>query len=163
VFDAQMREFLEGGCALHLGFVAADGEPYASRAWSAHVLDQPGSADGATGRLRLAVPADDLEPLQGALEDGPIAITAVDIPTLFSRQLKGRTNGVSPLTPDDEARVDAYCEAFFGDIELTEHMARDLIGRRRPAALVAVEVVIDEIFDQTPGVGAGARVGATER
>ena len=80
--------------------------------------------------------------------------------TLHSRQLKGRAEAIGPATGADRARAARYCAAFFADIEATDGQPRELLDQIVPAAYVACTVTVEALFDQTPGPGAGAAVGA---
>ena len=66
-------------------------------------------------RARLLVTPD-------VLTEGRIAITATDVPTLRSLQLKGRIADVEPMTDDDLAKSEQYINDFYGDIVSTDHI-----------------------------------------
>ncbi len=89
------------------------------------------------------------------LTEGRIAITATDVPTLRSLQLKGRIADVEPMTDDDLAKSEQYTNDFYDDIVSTDHIPRDLLERVRPREFVVCTVVVDELYDQTPGPRAG--------
>lgn len=178
MIDADTARFLGGGCALIVGVLTPEGEPFASRGWSLHVVrpGEPGYLapetpdDGAQAlepgreeparpapqRVRLLLDAADLPVLSDALSDAPIAITAADVPTLYSLQLKGRSLGLVPLCDADDDRFETYCTQFFSAVADTEGTAFGLIERIRPADIAAVLVDVDELFNQTPGPTAGA-------
>ena len=149
--DDETTAFLHSGCALILGTVDPDGEPCAGRGWGLTVTDEP-------GLVRLLVDADDGVTLRNITESAPIAVTAGDIRTLRSIQLKGRVAGAEPARPDDLAKADAYCQAMFTDIHQTDFTPLELLEELRPHRLAACTVQVDDRFDQTPGPGAGARV-----
>lgn len=154
VFDPETVAFLESGCALIVGLVGGEGAPHATRGWGLTVLDRH------DGRVRLLVDAADARARACIADTGAVAITAAHVPTLRSLQLKGRSAAVEPATGADRARARAYCDAFFTDIEGTDGTPRSLPERLVPRDFVAVAVAVAECFDQTPGPGAGARVGA---
>jgi len=141
-----MVRFLHGGCALIVCTFYAEGEPYASRAWGLTVM----CAEDAV-RVRLLVTPD-------VVAEGRIAITATDVPTLHSLQLKGRIAHVEPMTETDLAKFEQYTEDFYGDIERTDHIPRDLLERVRPREFLACTIVVDELYNQTPGPRAGTSV-----
>lgn len=153
MFDEATREFVEGGCALIVGTVAPDGLPHATRGWGLDVLDDRGT-------VRLLLAADDEVTLQNLAAGGRIAITTADVPTLHSMQLKGRALGTEPATDADRARAGRFVDAFFHDITETEGVPRRLLERLLPEDYVACTVVVEELFNQTPGPAAGVRVGA---
>lgn len=152
VLDRTTIEFLSGGCALIVGTVSGDGVPIATRAWGCSVL--PG--DDATVRLLLA--SDDTTTLEHVAPGGRIAITAADVRTLRSLQLKGRAVRVEPVTDADGQRAHAYVDAFFTDIEETDGSPRSVLERLVPVGYVACIVAVEELFDQTPGPRAGRHV-----
>jgi hypothetical protein len=151
VFDADLVEFLESGCSTIVGLVTVDGEPFATRAWGTHVL--------LDGRLRVLVGAGAM----AATGWGPgdrfaIAVTGASVLTLRSVQAKGTAQGLEPATDEDRVRSRAFCEAFFADVQETDDVPRELMGRLVPADLLACTVEVAELYDQTPGPGAGARL-----
>ena len=149
-----MTAFLESGCGLIVGTVAADGQPYATRAWGLTVL----SGDRAT--VRLLLDADDITAIANLSATGAIAVTAVDVPTLRSIQLKGRFLRFEDGTDADRDRAARFCEAFFTTIGQTEGTDRVLLDRLIPAGYQAGIVEVDEWFNQTPGPAAGEAIVA---
>jgi hypothetical protein len=72
----------------------------------------------------------------------------------------GRRNGAAPVRPAEIELADATRDRFarslrslYNDEQMTALMTASI-----PAAGLAVEVGVDEVFIQTPGPGAGARV-----
>ena len=149
VLDDEMVGFLQGGCALIVCTFDDEGAPYASRAWGLTVLCTERGEAGV--RVRLLVTPD-------VLTEGRIAITATDVPTLRSLQLKGHIAEVEAMTDDDLAKSQQYTDAFYDDIVSTDHIPRDLLERVRPNQFVVCTVVVEELYDQTPGPRAGASV-----
>ena len=150
MLSAETKDFLESGCALVVATVSSTGVPIASRGWGLDVLTPAGD------RVRLLLDAHDVRALDNLDDSGAIAVTATNVPTLHSMQMKGRCVVVEAATGGDEARSDRYCEEFFADIEATDGTNRNLLVRLRPAGIIACEVEIDAFYDQTPGPGAGA-------
>jgi hypothetical protein len=152
VLDGELVSFIESGCGLIVAVVGADGEPFATRAWGADVLD------AASGGIRLLLDASD--PALAHLEStGVIAFTGADVRTLRSAQLKGSVRSIEPATDSDRARAARYCDEFFAAITEVEGTPRELLDRIVPVALVGCSVVAGEAFDQTPGPRAGRSVG----
>jgi len=155
VFDADLVEFLESGCSTIVGLVTVDGEPYATRGWGTEVLrsDVP--------RVRLLVGTGALASAGRTVGDGSrfaIAITGADVRTLRSVQMKGVAYDLEPPTDADLVRSRFYCDAFFADVHATDNVPPALMQRLVPADLLACTVDVDELYDQTPGPGAGARL-----
>jgi hypothetical protein len=145
---------LESGCALIVGTVGDDGEPHAGRAWGLDVLE-----DADVPRLRLLLDAEDTRTIERAVEGGAIAVTATSVRTLSSVQLKGRVGEPAVASPEDVERAQRYMDWFFRDITETDGTHPALLERFVPSGFVACSVEVHERFDQTPGPGAGARVG----
>lgn len=141
---------LGGGCAIIVGAVLDDGEPYASRGWGLTLLP------GVPARARLLLAADDDVGVAALAPGRAIAVTAADVPSLRSVQVKGRSLGVTPATDDDRARAARFVDGFFGDIVRTDGTSRRVLDRLIPADYVACTLTIEQLYDQTPGPGAGA-------
>ena len=109
MFEPEMVAFLESGCSAIIGTVSDDGEPHAGRAWGLDVLpsesDRPGGGSDATAgsTVRVLIDADDELTVHHLIDLGPVAITAANVPTLRSVQLKGRYLGIEDA---DEAETE---------------------------------------------------------
>ena len=150
MFEPELTEFLESGCALIVGVIAADGQPYATRGWGLTVL----SPDD--GTVRLLLDAEDVAAIVALSTTPTIAVTAANVATLRSTQLKGRTVRIEAGAGHDLDRAARYCEAFFTDVAESEATPRTLVARLAPADYVAAIVEVHDWFDQTPGPAAGA-------
>lgn len=155
MFDGELVTFLESGSALIVGFVTPDGAPLASRGWGLDVLD------AAAGIVRVLVVPDDIEPLL-ARPEGPVgirvALTGAHVETLRSVQLKGVIEAMEDETPEMWERCARYCDEFFGIIEEVDRFPRSMMERTAPVRIAACTVAVEEMFDQTPGPGAGAAI-----
>jgi hypothetical protein len=154
VFGPETTSFLESGCALIVGTVAPDGEPYACRGWGLTVLTPDRT------EMRLLLDAEDDNTLNRLETTGLIAITAANVRTFRSIQLKGTAREREAATDADLRRVDDYCDQFFTDVVETDGTDRRYLERLRPNAYVAYTVHVSEVFDQTPGPAAGTSIGA---
>jgi hypothetical protein len=152
VIDSQLAAFLEGGCALIVGTVTAEGEPVATRGWGATVVDP------VEGRVRLLLSSSEHQVLDHLGPGSRLAITGADVATLRSVQVKGRLLVIEPATVDDRARAQRFCHEFYTDIVETDHTPLEIVERITPSDYVAGVAVIDDVYDQTPGPGAGARL-----
>ncbi|MCU1501721.1 MAG: uncharacterized protein JWM12_1075 [Ilumatobacteraceae bacterium] len=154
-------DLLESGCALIVGLVTANGAPFATRGWGLTLADARADA-----RARLLVTAADVVALghpDGALAGASVAVTGCHILTLRSIQLKGSIASVEPPTAIDQDRVDQYCDDYFGAVAQVDNIPRHLMERMRPRSVVAVVFGIEQVYDQTPGPGAGAAVSVGGR
>ncbi|HYD10320.1 MAG TPA: pyridoxamine 5'-phosphate oxidase family protein [Acidimicrobiales bacterium] len=145
-------KMLESPVSTVVGTVDATGMPHASRAWGTWVLD-------GGRRMRFLVPAADTRTAENVRATGLVAFTGTVVNTLRSVQVKGR-NGVvdGPATGDDRVLHERYSNAFFQAVHESDGM--DVVALRNllPDALVAVEFEVEEVFDQTPGPTAGAKL-----
>lgn len=117
-------------------------------------------ASGAAGSpgglvVRVLIDAHDEVALANLAPGRPVAVTATDVPTLRSVQLKGVAAGTSPGGRAELERMRRFCDGFYTDIEVTDGTPRDIVERLTPDAVVAVLVDVHEVFDQTPGPVAG--------
>jgi hypothetical protein len=153
VFGPDDVAFLERGTAFIVGTVSADGAPHASRGWGMDVVGD--------GRVRLLLDAHDAGALANLAATGVIAVTAADVRTLHSTQLKGRVASVASGDEADAARARRFCDQFFADIHETDNTPYETLERMVPSSYAVCVVDVEEFFDQTPGPGAGAPVERT--
>jgi hypothetical protein len=153
VLDADLITFLESGCSTIVGLLTPSGEPFATRGWGTVVVDP----ERPTVRLLVGVAA--VASVGRRAGDGSsfaIAVTGADVRTLRSVQLKGTAHSLEDVTDDDLACTARFCDAMFDAIADVDGIRRELMERLAPADLVACTVDVDEMYDQTPGPGAGA-------
>jgi hypothetical protein len=150
VLAPETEAFLEAGCALIVGTADAGNEPHATRGWGVTVL----SRDPA--EVRLLLDADDPVAIANLSTNGQISVTGADVPSLSSVQFKGTVHTIEPATDDDRARAARYADDFFGEIREIDGTPRALLDRLMARDFVACIIHIVELFDQTPGPGAGA-------
>ena len=154
MLDDTTVAFLGTGCGLIVATVSPDGAPRASRGWGIAVV----SAE--EGRLRVVCDADDAPTLANLAEGAAVAVTAASVRTLHSIQMKGRSAGLDEATDGDVAVSARYCEQFIVDVHETDGVPEERIRRLIPTRLAAWHFEVRELFDQTPGPGAGGAVGA---
>lgn len=157
VIEGAVAQLLAGRYALIIAIIGQDGRPYATRGWGLTVLP------GRSVQVRLVLGSDDAPHLQEEHGSRPIALTAADPRTLRAVQFKGRAGPMEIATADDRAVVDLFCESFFSVVEELEGTDRRLLERMVPNDFVGCTVVIDEMYDQTPGPGAGAALPRESR
>lgn len=152
---ARIDELIAGGCALVVGLVTPDDDPYATRGWG--LTPVPGSP----GQFRLIFSSDDSFAMPDGREEHAIAVNVGDPRTTRSVQLKGRSGPPEPADSRDRAAYASYCDLFFTAVSDADGRPRHLLDRMRPPKVVACNFVVDEVFDQTPGPGAGARLSGS--
>ena len=155
MFAPDTTAFLEGGCSLIVGTVGATGEPTAARGWGMTVLSRT------RGDCRLLLDADATQTHADLRSTGVIAVTGADVPTLWSLQVKGLLLSFETVVDADRDRAAAYADAFFGDIVKTDNTDRRVLEQLFPDDFVACTVRFSELYDQTPGPGAGVAIGGT--
>jgi len=150
VIEAEVAEQLESPSSLLVGTVAADGMPDATRGWGVEVLGPD--------RLRVLLSTEAARTLAVVADGGRLALTTTHFFTLVSWQLKGRALSVGEATAADRIRHDAFCAGCVRTIHEGDGSPEEIIWRMVPPGIVACEMVVEQVFDQTPGPGAGARV-----
>ncbi len=149
--------FLATGCALIVGAVTPDGSPFAARGWG---LDLEIPDDTGTSPIaRLLLDASDTTACTSLGTGTAISITATSVPTLRSVQLKGRVREVIDAGDHDRARAARYCAMFEDDVVATDGVDREVFRHIVPDAYCVRVVDLEEVYDQTPGPGAGAALG----
>lgn len=155
-FATELVTILESGAGLVVGTVSADGVPRADRAWAASVVD-----DG-NRRVRFVMSADDSAVIDN-LQSGRVSLNGADVSTYQSIQLKGRTMVVEAPTATDLELARRQSENFFEAVHRVDGNPMELLRRMLPHEMVAVEMIVEESFDQTPGPAAGtALAGPTD-
>lgn len=99
--------------------------------------------------------------LECLLDNGQIAMAVGEYLTHETYQLKGRYLRHRPVEADDLDRVTRVRERFGKSIqhELPPGVAPEYIAQIAiPVPAVAVDIEIHEVYAQTPGPGAGARI-----
>jgi len=132
--------------------VGADGHPRASRAWGLTVVDAH------AGRVRLLVEADDHITVANIRGRGAVAITATNVMTFGSMQLKGRGLGIEQPTAEDTAKRDQYTHDFLDDVHAANSYPMDVMERWAGRRIIAALIEVDSLYDQTPGPSAGVAI-----
>ena len=108
-------------------------------------------------RLRVVFPADAATARANAVPGARVSVLVTDITNYRSIQWKGTvTAGASPRTTGDLALTHAHLDAFRIGLQ-ANGMTNDLLRRLCSLDTVAIEVEVDEEYDQTPGVDAGRK------
>jgi hypothetical protein len=147
MIQPEVAAHFEGPRSLIVGSVDGNGAPDATRGWGAAVLD--------TGRLRILVPAAARGTLANLAHGGRLAVTATDVVTAKSIQVKGHAGAPESPTADDVRRFEQYVAGFLTAVAESDGTPMELLERMRPHRCVALDVTVEECFDQTPGPAAG--------
>lgn len=148
VIDDELKELLESGVAVSIGTADNNGRPHLGLAWGPRVHPDRTGLTIFLDTERADVTLGDLE------SNGRIAVTIADPVSYRSVQLKGRWQGASEATPEDNQWVQRHREAFL--------VTTALVGDPPPTVrnmwmeqVIRVDVEVDAAFDQTPGPDAG--------
>jgi hypothetical protein len=140
-----------GRCSMVVGTRDARLEPHFVRALGAAVHDDRAQLTFFVPRVLAAPVIRDLE------DNGRIAFQLVDAPTFHAFQLKGRLVAHRDASPDEEALQLAYRESMAAaarSVGIPD--GHWLYYVYNPA--VAITFRVEEVFNQTPGPGAGAPI-----
>jgi hypothetical protein len=114
------------------------------------------SADG--GEVTLCVEAAAGSRMRGNLEAGGVIAVTCSLPTTYRTvQLKGRVLAVVEPDAEQRKRVRDHAEAFSAEAAQVGLPPRSGF-RLLDDGLASVSFVVAEVFDQTPGPNAGARM-----
>jgi hypothetical protein len=147
-FATELMNIMETGAGLVVGTVSADGCPRADRAWAASVVDAEAR------RIRFVMSADDAAVVDN-LQSGTVSLTGAEVITYQSIQLKGRPVVVEPPNSADIELARDQSETFFEAVHRSDGNPVEALRRMLPHDMVAVEMIVEESFDQTPGPSAG--------
>jgi hypothetical protein len=134
-----------------VGMVTATGAPSVTRGWGVRIVD-------GGRRATLLLSTAEVAALGHAGDDPTgtaIALTATDIRTLRTVQVKGVIDLVEPADDDDLQLLAGYRSEFFAVVNELDMLSVELLERIVPDRLTACSFDIREAFDQTPGPGAG--------
>ena len=151
VVSHELGRFVSGGVVIVAATRDDDMRPELTRAWGPLV-----SADGnaVTLCLNAAPVSKTVSNLEG---NGAIAATFVLPTTYRGVQMKGAALDVREPTPEELTRVEGHVAAYVDQVEqvgIPPNLARRLVQPE----FVAVTFAVRELYDQTPGPGAGARL-----
>jgi hypothetical protein len=150
LIEPEVAELLESPSSLLVASVSVDGVPDATRGWGVVLLGPD--------RLRVLLAGNATRTLANLDGGGAMALTVTHFLTLVSWQLKGRATGIAPPTAADQIRHDAFCSECVRILHESEGAPEEVIRRIVPPGIVACEMAVEQVFDQTPGPEAGARV-----
>lgn len=152
----QVIELLQTGVSVVVGTRDAAMMPECTRAWGIHL-----GPDLATVTIFLSE-AISRKTLENLRDNGMIAVTCTRPTDHVTCQLKGRIRSIRPVTAHDREVSLRWHRDFMGELraigvppELSEAWIAE------PA--LAVEIDVTDVFDQTPGPGAGKKVNREAR
>ena len=141
---------LEGPSSLIVGTVDETGLPDATKAWGVAVAPD-------RERMRVVLSSDEERTLANARSTGVFALTATNVDTFVSVQVKGRVESVEPESDADRACREQHIDGFKCALNQSDGTPIEILSRIEPCGFVTVVATIEEAFDQTPGPTAGQR------
>jgi hypothetical protein len=145
-----LYDLLDAGVIVYVGTRSAALEPDAVMGFGMHA---PGGSTEITVFIAAAFASAALADLR---DNGQIAITIADPTTNRAMQLKGSWIGERRVTDGDRAFLQRYREQLTCQLALVG-VPRSVSRRLVWWPVVALQVQVTEVFDQTPGPGAGNR------
>jgi len=147
----ELASFFEGGVAIVVATRDAEMRPQISRAWGTRVADD-GSA------LTICVTAGEgSRTVDNMRANGAIALTFSSPTTYRTVQAKGVVTDLREPSERDVARRDEHLEDLSDQGEQVG-IERRLTRRLARGEAIAVTVAVRELYEQTPGPGAGTRL-----
>lgn len=147
-----LRKFITHGVSVIVGTVDADGVPTCCRGVGITTKD---GFETVTIYLPAATGQ---ETIANVATTRRVAVGCTHPLTHESIQIKGLSRGVKVATEEDRVLVERHVEEFggvLGEVGLPRRIARSIA--HWPA--FAIDISIEEVFNQTPGPDAGAVVG----
>ena len=143
---------LQTGISVMVGTRDTSNMPECTRAWGIHT-----AADRRTVTILLskAIAGKTIENLR---ENGKIAVTCTRPTDHITCQLKGQVRSMKRVTSVDRDTSKRWHREFMA--ELTAIGVPSTLGEAWiTEPTVAVEMTVTDVFNQTPGPGAGKRIG----
>jgi hypothetical protein len=146
-----LAEFLRSGVSIAIAARDRRLAPHGTRAWAATVDDD---------RLHVTIflETKSAEPITRNLEAHPEVAVTFDRPIDNSAwQIKGAYRASRRCRPAERAEIERQAGSFLGELEMMG-VPRSLTERWPRWPCVAVRILVSDIFQQTPGPGAGEPV-----
>ncbi|MCU1346598.1 MAG: hypothetical protein JWL70_2864 [Acidimicrobiia bacterium] len=146
--DDELAAFLQSGVAALAATADADLVPDGTRVWGCAVAP-------AGDRLRILVPVTATQTLANLATTGRIAVCFTDVVVYRSVQIKGAAVELpGRALPSDLALFKSYRDALFTSIAKVG-LEYPAVAGFIPVGVVPVVIDVQQMFDQTPGPGAG--------
>ena len=152
----ELAAFVESGISIQVGVADARGRPDGSRCFGVHVAPDREA-------LTVYVPAPAIGEIRRCLAENPRAAAVFSRPADHRTiQVKGRLLEVHDAAEDERPHVERYralAAETFAQIGIPNRIF--LAVNAWPS--VAIRLAVEDVFVQTPGPGAGARLAPPER
>lgn len=149
--DSKRRTPVDEGMSLFVGTVSKDGVPAGCRAVAA-------VSDDGLKTVTVYVPVvTSREVLLNVASTKRLALVGSHPPTHSAMQIKGTTTAVRLASDDEAPRIRHHLDSFADVLHLIG-VPRHITKRLTYWPAFAIEMKVEEIFDQTPGPKAGAPI-----
>jgi hypothetical protein len=144
----ELADFIESGLSINIGTGNAKREPDGAIAWAAQVHDD-------RSQLTLYLHKEAAKAMLRNLRAHPEIAVLFELPTSHRAcQVKGRFVSTRPAKKTERAEVERQVDGFFSDLEGIG-IPRTLLAELEIWPCVAIQMRATELFEQTPGPGAG--------
>lgn len=144
----EVATFIESGLSINVGTRDSELEPDGGIAWAARVHDD-------RAQITIYLHQDAAEPMVRNLRAHPEIAVLFERPTSHRGcQVKGRFVSTRPVKPTERAEVERQIECFVTDLEGIG-IPRAMASGSEIWPCVAIQMRATELFEQTPGPGAG--------
>lgn len=150
----ELAAFVQKGVSLAVASRDANLQPSMARAYGCHISPDRRRVTLVVSQRQSAALIADIS------ASGQIALAITEPTTHRTYQLKGKDAAVVPLRPFDHASCDAHLKAFVAEVMplgFTEELLRTVMDTRVNDR-IAISFTPHEVFSQTPGHTAGARI-----
>jgi hypothetical protein len=114
--------------------------------------------DREAARIEVCVRGeDDCRTLTNLRSNGRLAMNVTQPTTYLSLQFKGHATVLGPPTPEQLARAEAHLARFAAEAAQVG-VPVPLAPRWMGELVAAIALDVEQVFDQTPGAGAGRRL-----
>ena len=151
MISERLRKCVQSGLSIIVGTADKDHVPSTCRAIAIRTND-----DFETVTVYLPV-ATSHETMANIATTRRLAVACAEIPSHETTQIKGVTQSVRLAPPSDEAFVRERLDALAGSLD-SIGLPRRIMRTFAHWPAFAVDVTVEEVFDQTPGPNAGNRL-----
>jgi len=146
----ELKEFIEGPVGISAGTRNSELKPEYCRVLGAHALEND--------VIKFFIAKSTAGETLNNIEDNKlISINFANIFSSESYQFKGENIKFADCDETDQKRVDEYMSAF-NDCLIKIGFTEDLIYKWPSNPCIAIEMKVEDIFDQTPRIGAGNKI-----
>ncbi|HJQ36067.1 MAG TPA: hypothetical protein VKB93_02905 [Thermoanaerobaculia bacterium] len=148
MISERLRKVVESGLSIVVGTADSDRMPSCCRAIAVTTND-----DFETVTVYVPV-ATRLETMANIATTRRVAVTCSEIPSHESTQIKGVTRSVRLAPQSEQSFLKERLDAFAGSLELIG-LPRQIARSMSFWPAYAIDLSVEEVFDQTPGPKAG--------